>query len=137
VAPTHPAAHLVAVRAARQADGDRVVFEFTEQVPGYRVAYSPKPIVGTSGKETPLGGSAALVVRMQQASGVDLNFRPTYKGPNRLAVAGTQHLQEVAQVEDFEGVLVWALGLKAEVPFRVLTLSSPPRLVVDLGGPTG
>src|SRR5437868_7018003 len=62
VAPTNPTSHLVAVRVARQEGADRVVFEFSEPVPGYRVAYMPKPIVGTSGKELPLAGSAALVV---------------------------------------------------------------------------
>ena len=62
VAVTHPAAHLVAVRAARQETVDRVVFEFSDRVPGYKVAYTNKPIMGTSGKEIPLGGSAALLV---------------------------------------------------------------------------
>jgi hypothetical protein len=136
VAATHPTTHLVAVRAARQEGSDRVVFEFSERAPGYRVAYAPKPIMGTSGKEIPLAGNAALVVRMEAASGVDLSsgFRQTYVGPNRLQPAGTRQLEEVAQVEDFEGVLVWALGLKGQAPFRVDTLESPPRLVIDVVG---
>jgi hypothetical protein len=124
----------VAVRVARQTGADRIVFEFSERVPGYKVGYSPKPVVGTSGKELPLAGSAALVVRMEQASGVDLSagFRQTYPGPNRVAAAGIQQVLEVAQVEDFEGVLTWAAGLKAEAPFRVLALESPSRLVIDV-----
>ena len=69
VGVTHPAAHLVAVRAARQETVDRVVFEFADRVPGYKVGYTSKPIMGTSGKEVPLGGSAALLVHMEQASG--------------------------------------------------------------------
>jgi hypothetical protein len=134
VAPTRPAAHLVAVRVARQQGADRIVFEFSERVPGYKVGYSPKPVVGTSSKELPLAGSAALVVRMEQASGVDLSagFRQTYSGPNRVAAAGTQQVLEVAQVEDFEAVLTWAAGLKADAPFRVLVLDGPPRLVIDV-----
>jgi hypothetical protein len=134
VAPTNPTVHLVAVRVARQAGADRIVFEFAERVPGYKVAYLPKPVIGTSGKETPLAGSAALVVRMEQASGVDLSagFKQIYQGPNRLVAAGTQQVLEVAQVEDFEGVLTWAAGVKATTPFRVLALDAPPRLVIDV-----
>jgi hypothetical protein len=135
VAPTHPVTQLVAVRAARQESADRVVFEFSGAVPGYRVAYSVKPVMGTSGKEVPVGGSAALVVKMEQASGVDLtgpSMKETYTGPPRLQPTGTQQLVELARVEDFEGVLTWVLGVKSEVPFRVSTLSGPARLVIDL-----
>ena len=133
VAPTNPTSHLVAVRVARQEGADRVVFEFSEPVPGYRVAYMPKPIVGTSGKELPLAGSAALVVHMEQGSGFNLDTgTPTYSGPQRLAAPGTRAVTEVAQVEDFEAALNWAIGLNGEVPFRVSTLASPPRIVVDI-----
>jgi len=134
VAPNHPTSHLVAVRVARQEGADRIVFEFAERLPGYKVAYVSKPIIGTSGKETPLAGTAALVVRMEQASGVDLStgLKEIYQGPNRVAATGTQQVLEVAQVEDFEGVLTWAAGLKAQAPFRVLALASPPRLVIDV-----
>jgi len=133
VAATHPTAHLVAVRAARQDTVDRVVFEFSDQVPGYKVAYGKKPIVGTSGKEVPLAGAAALVVHMEAATGFNLDTgKPTYSGPQRLQPAGTRAVDDVAQVEDFEGVLSWALGVNAEIPFRVSTLTAPPRLVIDL-----
>ena len=111
-----------------------MVFEFAERLPGYKVAYASKPIIGTSGKETPLAGTAALVVRMEQASGVDLStgLKEIYQGPNRVAAAGTQQVLEVAQVEDFEGVLTWATGLKAQAPFTVRALDAPPRLVIDV-----
>jgi hypothetical protein len=133
VAATHPTAHLVAVRAARQDTVDRVVFEFADQVPGYKVAYGNKPIVGTSGKQVPLAGAAALVVHMEAATGFNLDTgKPTYSGPQRLPPAGTRAVDDVAQVEDFEGVLSWALGVNAEIPFHVSTLTAPPRLVIDL-----
>jgi hypothetical protein len=133
VAPTHPTAHLVAVRAARQDTVDRVVFEFTEQVPGYKVSYEKKPIVGTSGQEIPLSENFVLQFRMEQASGVNLDTgQPTYSGPKQLQPAGTRAVGELKQVEDFEGVLTWVAGLKSQAPFRVTTLASPPRLVIDL-----
>jgi hypothetical protein len=133
VAPTQPTAHLVAVRAARQDTVDRVVFEFSDRVPGYKIAYGKKPIVGTSGKEVPLAGTAALVVHMQAATGFNLDTgQPTYTGPQHVQPAGTRAVDEVAQVEDFEGVLTWAVGLNAELAFRVSALTSPPRLVIDI-----
>jgi hypothetical protein len=133
VAVTHPTVHLVAVRAARQQTVDRVVFEFSEQVPGYKVSYEKKPIMNTAGKEVSLPGSAALVVRMEQASGFNQDTaKPTYTGPMQVQPAGTRAVTEVAQLEDFEAVLSWAVGVNAEIPFRVSTLTSPPRLVIDL-----
>jgi hypothetical protein len=130
-----PVAHLVAVRAAHQPGSDRVVFEFTEQVPGYKVAYSPRPIVGTSGQEVAVAGGAVLVVRMEQASGADLGgdqASATYKGPARFKPTGASAVQELARVEDFEAVLTWAVGVAAEAPYKVSTLSGPPRLVIDV-----
>ncbi len=133
VAPTHPTTHLVAVRAARQDTVDRVVFEFSDRVPGYDVAYSSKPIMGTSGKVVPLAGAAALVVRMEAASSFDIDTgKPTYAGPRTLKPADARAVEEVSQVEDFEGVLTWALGVKSQLGFRVSTLASPPRLVIDV-----
>jgi hypothetical protein len=133
VAPTQPAAHLVAVRAARQDTVDRVVFEFSDRVPGYRVSYVQKPIRGTSGQEVPLSENFILEFHMQQASGFNQDTgQPTYTGPKQVQPAGTRALGELKQVEDFEAVLTWVAGLKTQVPFRVSTLSSPPRLVIDL-----
>ena len=133
VAATHPAAHLVAVRAARQDTVDRVVFEFSERVPGYKVGYSPKPIVATSGKEVALAGSAALVVRLEQASGFNQDTgQPTYNGPKDLKPGDTRAVKDLAQVEDFEAVLSWAVGVTSQAAFRVSTLTAPPRLVIDI-----
>ena len=121
------------MRAARQETVDRVVFEFTEQVPGYKVSYEKKPIMGTSGQEVPLSESFVLQVDMQQASTFDVDKgQPTYTGPKQVQPAGTRAVGELKQVEDFEGVLTWVAGLKTQVPFRVTTLTSPPRLVIDL-----
>lgn len=133
VPATHPTAHLVAVRAGRQDTVDRVVFEFSDRVPGYKVAYGSKPLTDTSGKQVQLAGSAALVVRMEAASGFNQDTgQTTYSGPKQVQPAGTRAVGALAQIEDFEAVLTWAVGLNAELPFRVSTLTSPPRLVIDI-----
>jgi hypothetical protein len=33
---------------------------------------------------------------------------------------------------DFEAVLTWVAGLEDRAPFRVIRLSGPPRIVVDV-----
>ena len=126
---SHPAAHLVAVRVARQAGSDRVVFEFRDRTPGYRVEYATGPVMNTEGREVAVAGPAKLVIHMEQATGAD-----SYTGPARLGAQGTTQVQEVARVEDFEAVLRWVVGVRSQAPFRVTTLTAPPRLVIDVIG---
>ena len=45
--------------------------------------------------------------------------------------ADTEAVTEATAAGDYEAVLTWVVGLRAKVPFRVLVLDGPPRLVVD------
>jgi len=113
---------------------DRVVFQFRDEgLPGYRVEYVQPPLIEDgSGDTVDVAGNAFVVVRMEPASGFDLNTGEgelVYKGPKRLP--GTGVVKEVARTGDFEAVLSWAIGLEAKVPFRVTTAASPSRLIVD------
>ena len=122
------------VAVGRHEGYDRVVFEFRgDGVPGYRVQYMDPPLKEDgSGNVVQIDGNAFVVVRMEPASGFDLNTGEgelVYKGPRRLP--GASVVQEVVRTGDFEAVLTWAVGLEEKVDFRVLTLSSPSRLVVD------
>ncbi|MGV0836149.1 hypothetical protein ABQE92_11250 [Mycolicibacterium thermoresistibile] len=54
----------------------------------------------------------------------------TYFGPSTVT-ADTAVITEAKEAGDFEAVLTWVVGLRAQVPFRVLVLEGPPRLVVD------
>ena len=122
------------VAVGRHEGYDRVVFEFRgDGVPGYRVQYTQPPLKEDgSGNVVQVDGSAFVVVRMEPASGFDLNTGEgelVYKGPKR--VPGASVVKEVVRTGDFEAVLTWAVGLEEKVDFRVLTLTSPSRLVVD------
>ncbi len=128
---------LTGVRVGRHPGFDRVVFEFGTTVPGYRVRYVPLPVKADgSGEPVPLPGArAALEVVFTPASGVDGRADPpaqTYSGPTRIASAETVQITEVTKAGDFEAVLIWATGLRSQVPFTVTTLASPPRVVIDL-----
>jgi len=122
------------VAVGRHEGYDRVVFQFQgEGVPGYRVAYVEPPLKEDgSGNPVSVAGNAFVVVRMEPASGFDLNTGEgvlVYKGPKRLE--GASVVKEVVRTGDFEAVLSWAIGLEQKVDFRVTTAASPSRLIVD------
>jgi hypothetical protein len=126
------------VAVGRHEGYDRVVFQFRgEGVPAYRVRYMEPPLKEDgSGNPVDVAGNAFVVVRMEPASGFDLNTGEgtlVYKGPKRIegSAAGTSVVQEVVRTGDFEAVLSWAIGLQAKVDFRVTTAASPSRLIVD------
>ena len=125
------------IAVGRHEGYDRVVFEFRNGLPGYRIQYVQPPLKEDgSGNPVSVQGSAIVLVRMEPASGFDLNTGEgvmTYKGPKRIdgAGAGASVVQELVRTGDFEAVLSWAVGLSDKVDFRVLTATSPSRLIVD------
>jgi hypothetical protein len=116
---------------------DRVVFQFRNALPGYRVEYVEPPLhQDGSGDVVEVAGNAFVNVRMEPASGFDVGTGEgvlVYEGPRRIdgSSAGTTTVREVVRIGDFEAQLNWAVGLDERVDFRVLTLDGPPRLVVD------
>ena len=127
---------LTDIRTAEQDGFDRITFEFVFALPGFDVRYVEPPIAyDPRGDEMEIQGEAFIVVRMEPAAGHDPDTGdPTYLGPLELKTA-LPSLLEAERVGDFEGVLSWALGLRAEADFRVTTLEDPPRLVVDIAHP--
>ena len=117
---------------------DRVVFQFRGNgLPGYRVEYVQPPFAEDgSGNPVSIDGKAFVSVRMEPASGFDLNTgegQLVYKGPKRIdgSAAGTSVVQQLVRTGDFEAVLTWVIGLEEKVDFRVTTADSPSRLIVD------
>jgi len=125
------------IAVGRHEGYDRVVFQFQNGLPGYRVEYVQPPLKEDgSGKPVSVQGNAVVVVRMEPASGFDLNTGEgvmVYKGPRRIdgSAAGTAVVQELVRTGDFEAVLSWAIGLSDKVAFRIQTAQSPARLIVD------
>lgn len=125
------------VAIGRHEGFDRVVFQFKNHLPGYRVEYVEPPLKEDgSGNVVQVKGNAFVVVRMEPASGFDLTKNEgemVYTGPRRIdgSAAGTSVVEEVVRAGDFEAVLNWAIGLSDRVDFRVRTATSPARLIVD------
>lgn len=133
--PSGDIAHLAAVRLAGRDGYDRVVFEFTDRVPGYTVGYRPLPAhQDASGFEIPLPGATTyLQLSFNPATAVGWAGGPsTYSGPQTLS-ADTASVTELTAAGDFEAVLTWVAGMRAQQPFRVQTLDAPPRVVIDIG----
>ena len=107
----------------------RIAAGFAE---GYTSVLHALATQGRSGLRAIAWPERDVVVRMEPASGFDLNTgegQLVYKGPKRLPVTGV--VKEAVRTGDFEAVLSWAIGLDGKVPFRVSTASSPSRLIVD------
>lgn len=132
-------AYLTGVRAAAaDGGGSRVVFEFDPVVPGYEIDHIERPITEDgSGNDVQVVGAAVLQVRMENAAGARIDGEKvvrTYTGAKRVVATGTGGVvTEVVDAGDFEGQVIWVVGLRQKVPaFTVTTLSSPSRLVIDL-----
>jgi hypothetical protein len=122
---------LVAVRAAHHPGVDRVVFEFTGGLPRSRSASYVSQLIGdASGLPVRIAGRSVLQVRFSYANGHDDLGRAT--APSRVTYA-LPNVMTVVQSGDFEAVLTYGIGLTARQPYRVFTLTSPPRVVVDIG----
>lgn len=130
--PAVPAT-LRGVRAASNPEGfDRMVLDFGDgPVPGWRTAYATRPVMSCgSGQPVQVEGARWLRVRLQTAQAHDDQGEPTVR-QRRLSLA-MPALREMAIACDFEGEVEVVLGVSAANPYRVLELSNPTRLVIDV-----
>jgi hypothetical protein len=122
---------LQAVRTAAHPDFDRTVFEFEGGVPSYHVEYIDEPVRQCgSGNPVPLPGEGWLEIRFSRARA------HTEAGASTLAERALSPdlpvLRALSLTCDFEGTVTWVLGLAAPNRYRVIDLSDPARLVVDV-----
>jgi uncharacterized protein YdeI (BOF family) len=114
-----------------QGGWDRIVFEFQgPALPPATIQYVNSASQCGSGAAVALKGAAILQVRIGQAAAHDQNGSLTFTPPS-LPGPGTTIL-EAKSTCDFEGVVVWALGIKGKQNFKVTTLQNPTRLVIDI-----
>lgn len=134
-----PTAQLVGVRQSDHENFHRVVFDFDGPAPHVQVGYVDPPLRQPgSGNPVAVSGSAFLQIHIEPAATVDfetMDLTPTYTGPTTLPLGGFGTGAELVLVGEFEGNLVWAVGLDNAVPFAVGILTEPSRVVVDLFNP--
>jgi hypothetical protein len=126
------------VRAGRQTCYDRLVVDVrADGADGFIVKYDSQVLNDPRGNVVPLRGGARLQV-VVQAPANDLAGQLTYTpaNPNELVnVAGFQTFRQVAWAGSFEGQSTIGLGVRAQLPFRVLVLAGPgagSRFVIDV-----
>ena len=124
---------LVSIRTAHHATYDRVVFEFSGHAPAYRVSYVAQVTTDGEGAPVALKGDHFLQVAFQGATldRATQGGTGSYTGPKRITPL-LPSVQELAFAGDFEGVLSWGVGVDGARAFRVVPLSSPTRVAIDV-----
>ncbi len=123
-------AQLTGVRSGRHTCFDRLVIDLSGRPAGYRVNYVSNVFTDGSGALVPLRGGAKLQIVVTAP-----NYHLTANQRELTNVAGYQTFRQVAWAGSFEGQSTIGLGVRARLPFRVLTLPGPgagSRLVVDV-----
>lgn len=127
-----PTTRLVGIQTSRQDGYDRVEFTFDRAAPSWRVAYT-SAIRDGAGRHVALQGRALLAVAFQPAQAHQRGGASSF-GP-RSRTPGYDSLRQVRLVSDIEGQVRFGLGLDARSGFRVLEVSTPPRVIVDVRTP--
>lgn len=122
------------VRAGRHDCFDRLVVDLAGPTAGYLVRYVDTVTEDGSGHPVPLRGGAFLQVTVN-APAYDDAGGATYRPADRtelVDVTGYRTFRQVAWAVSFEGQSSLGLGVRARLPFRVLTLDDPSRVVIDV-----
>ena len=122
-----------ALRASHTAGNDRLVIEFTGTiVPGYEIKVA-STFTAPSGQAVRVDGNAFFSVRVSGQAHTNAGGR-SYPQADPFR-PGLPLIREVKQVEDFEGQVIFGVGLERLSCPTVLTLLSPPRIVLDFPTP--
>lgn len=126
---------LTDIRAAHQSGSDRLVFEWSgPSVPQFEIKVASS-FAGPSGLAVRVDGNAFFSVRMNgQAHTNAVPATKSYPEPDPFR-PGLPLIREVKSVEDFEGTVIFGLGLERLGCPTVLTLTSPTRIVLDFPTP--
>jgi hypothetical protein len=128
-----PGAAVAAVRAGRHDCYDRLVLDVrgAASLGTWRAEYVRSVAEDASGRPVTLRGGAVLQISLGAGQG--------YRSSTELApVSGFSTFRQVAAAGSFEGVTSIGLGVRARLPFRVLTMTGIPgstdgvRVVVDV-----
>jgi hypothetical protein len=123
---------LKAVRTGKHEFYDRVVFEFEgNALPGYVIEYVDKPVRDCGrGEVVPVGGDGFLMVTLQPANAHTEAGQPTVR--NVQLNPDSKLMKDLKLICDFEAQVQWITGLASSNRYRVLELTNPARLVVDI-----
>ena len=128
------APRVASLRAAHNPGFDRLVIEFTEQaVPSYEIKSSSDIFGSPSGLSVRVDGNAFFSIRVSGQAHTDAG-QPSYPQPDPYR-PGLPLIREVNLVSDFEGAVIFGVGLERSACPTLLVLQSPPRIVLDFPTP--
>lgn len=120
------------VRVGTHAGYDRVTFQFAAGIPQTVIAGVLPPFYADpSNQVIDIDGTAFLKVTMTFGTKVTPDGGLTYAGSTNFT-PGFPQLVQLREGGDFEAVSTWYIGLNGGGCYRVLTLTSPSRLVIDI-----
>jgi len=118
------------LRTGNDGTFDRIVLDQRFARSGYRVHYVRQVTADPSGMPVDLRGNYYLVIAVPDSATDGAAGAPTY-----VHNTYTPLLPEVRQIKkigEFEGVVSFGVGLRHKRDFRVLRLTSPLRLIIDV-----
>jgi hypothetical protein len=131
-------APLLDLRTGQHDCYDRVVLDFGGPASGYRVQYADNVLSQGQGAVLSVAGGAKLdVTLLEPANNVNtgaVTFAHAV-GDHLANVAGDRTLRDAVYGGSFEGYTTVGIGVRARLPFRVLTLAGPgghSRIVIDI-----
>jgi hypothetical protein len=124
---------VTALRAAHSPGFDRLVLEFTGTVvPQYEIKVA-STFIAPSGQAIRVDGNAFFSVRVGGQAHTDAGQRSYPQAdPYR---PGLPLIREVKLATDFEGAVIFGVGLERVACPALLVLTSPPRIVLDFPTP--
>lgn len=132
LAPTTPRAQITDLRLGTHTTYDRLVIDFAAGVPEITLEKARPPLTqDASGLPIAVEGTSFLRLILNGGTTQLLNGGTSYSG----ARSFKPHFAKLRDVEfagDFEAVSSWYLGLDGDACVRVLILTNPDRLVVDV-----
>jgi hypothetical protein len=124
-----------ALRVGRNDGYDRIVIDLgSDAMPSWHLEYIDTPAHACgSGEEVRLAGDGWLAIRLQPAQVHDDAGNATVR--ERALRLQLPNLLELRLLCDFEAHVEWVAGVRSPLPYRVLTLRDPTRLVIDIRHP--
>ena len=125
--------YITGARAAKGPGYERVVFEFTGVVPPFMVEYAKGPtFVTTAERKIRVRGRYFISVVFQNLPYPDDEKSVAAKLRAPRPTRGMTLLNEIKEIEWFEGTRDFIFGLNSRKPFRVQVLTNPNRVVIDI-----
>ena len=123
---------LRAVRTGQHTGSDRLVFEFDGSgLPAWQVEYVDRPVRDCgSGEPVPLAGDAWLQIVFTGAQAHTDAGAPT-SGARRRTL-NQPVMRELVHTCDFEGQVIWVVGVARPNAYLPTVLAAPSRLVIDI-----